>query len=128
LFFAGLGTAATARDTVRDRLERLVDEGRLTAEEARAVWLDAGRDGEREWEELRRTARDAARRLLEEMDIATGGRVAELEGRVAELEGRADALTAARDDLAGRVEALEKRLAPAGANSDAKPGAGGESA
>lgn len=86
LFFAGIGGAAIARDKVRARLDDLVEEGRINAEEARGIMDDLSEGGQREWNDVKSGVRDMVRQMLAEMGVPDAERMDALERRIEALE------------------------------------------
>ena len=96
---AGLGAAVVTRDRLEEALDKLVDQGRISRDEARRMVEELSEDGRREWERLQELLQDGVRKALETMDVASRRRQEELEKRVLNLEQR---LVMAEDRL-GRM-------------------------
>lgn len=96
---AGLGAVMVTRDRLEQTLDRLVDQGRISREEARRIADELSAEGRKEWDRVQEGFLDAVRKALENMDVASRRRQEELEKRVENLEQR----LAMAEDRLGRV-------------------------
>ncbi len=96
---AGLGAAIITKDRLEEVLDGLVDQGRISRDEARKIVDELSDGGRREWERLHEVLLDGMRKALETMDVASRRHQEELEKRVQNLEQR----LAMAEDRLGRV-------------------------
>ncbi|ACV69256.1 phasin family protein [Desulfohalobium retbaense] len=99
---ASLGAAFITKDRVEEAMQRLVERGELTREEARRVTEEMAATGERELAEIRDEISKAVTNSLEGLHIATQSQVETLESRLKGVESRL-----------GQLEAQVERLEPA---------------
>ncbi|MFO7717491.1 MAG: phasin family protein [Thermodesulfobacteriota bacterium] len=85
---ASLGAAFITKDRVEESVQRLVERGELTREEARRVTEEMAATGERELAELREEIGSAVNNSLEGLHIATQDQVDALEARLNKCEAR----------------------------------------
>lgn len=83
---AGLGAAVVTREMVTEATKRLVDEGKLSAEEAERLAEELVDSGRQQWREVEQEAKEAAAKAVESMGLARGDDLDELRVRVANLE------------------------------------------
>lgn len=83
---AGVGAAVATRDRVQARLEVLVRQGKITAEEARIAAERVAQDGKREFEDASDRLGRNVREFLAKADGKVHSRMRDLEARVAALE------------------------------------------
>lgn len=96
---AGLGAMVVTRDRLEEALDSLVDQGRISRDEARRMVEELTEGGRKEWEHLQEGLLEAVRKALETMDVASRRRQEELEKRLENLEKR----LAMAEDRLGRV-------------------------
>ena len=78
--------------------EKWFEQGKISAEEARALAQQVAQDGHRELEEARLQFREALQELLQKANFATTSQVAKLETRVAALEAKLASVTVPPQD------------------------------
>ncbi|MFZ2444785.1 MAG: hypothetical protein WAW37_00365 [Syntrophobacteraceae bacterium] len=88
-FMAGLGAVVVTADKVREATRKLVEEGKISTDEAEKLTEDLVKSGERQWEDFNNKFQSSMRKFSENVDMA----------RKKELQ-----------DLTARVELLEQRL------------------
>lgn len=93
--FAGIGAVVMTADKVREMTGRLVEEGRLTSDEADKFADDLIKNGERQWEEFTQKSQDVFRRMSEGMDVVKKREHLDLKARLDLLEQRVVALESA---------------------------------
>lgn len=87
-FLLALGSAVLTGEKVRGMLNRLVEQGRMTQEEAEKLNSELMESGQKQWEEIRSNIRDSVRKGLEGLDIGSNKEFKELKNRVENLEAR----------------------------------------
>ncbi len=83
-FFAGLGAVVVTADKVRDATRKLVEEGKISTDEAERLTEDLVKSGQRQWDEFQ----SSMRKWSENADIARMKDVQDLQARVELLEQR----------------------------------------
>ena len=86
---AGLGTAVVTRSKMREVMDKLVEQGKLSSDEAEKFTQEMVDAGEKEMEEFRSELESSVRNAVSRLDLA----------------GQRDI-----DDLRQRLENLEKRM------------------
>ncbi len=87
---AGLGTAVVTRSKMRETMDKLVEQGKLSSEEAERFSQEMVDAGEKELDEFRTELESTVRNAVSRLDLA----------------GQQDI-----DDLRQRMENMEKRMA-----------------
>jgi polyhydroxyalkanoate synthesis regulator phasin len=85
---ASLGAAFITKDRVEEAMQRMVERGELTREEAHKVTEEMAATGEKELGQLRIEISKAVNNALEGLHIATQEQVQGLEERLDELQTR----------------------------------------
>ena len=67
--FAGIGAAVLTRDKIREATRKLVEEGRLSSEEAEKLNEDLVKSGEREWEEINSKFQSSFKKISENLEV-----------------------------------------------------------
>jgi polyhydroxyalkanoate synthesis regulator phasin len=90
---AGLGAAVLTKEKIETATRKLVEEGKITTDEAERLSTDLIESGSRQWHDMQEKISGTVRKALEGMDICTrqdckvlAEKVAALEKRVAALE------------------------------------------
>ena len=96
---AGLGAAVLSREKVEATLKRLVDEGKLSSQEARNLANELIDNGQKEWSQLQEKILETVRKGLDGVDVASAKALHALEERATALEARQAALEARQNDL-----------------------------
>lgn len=104
LALAGLGTAVVSTSKVRETLDSLVRQGKLTTEEAERFTHEVCKTGEREMQDIRNQMSEAIERMTKGMHLAQAEDVDRLRTRV--------------DNLEKRLSLLEDQLTPAPASTE----------
>ena len=98
----GLGAALLTKEKIEDGLVRLVDEGRISVEEARRTAETIFEKGQGELQQVQEQLQGLASSALQRMDLASRSQIEELTRRLQETETRLQAL-----DI--RLKALEQQ-------------------
>ena len=85
---AGLGAAVLTRDKIREATRKLVDEGKLSTEEAEKLTEEMIKSGEREWEEAGSKLHSSFRKISDSLEVVRKKEFEELLARVEVLEKR----------------------------------------
>ncbi|MFW5722812.1 MAG: phasin family protein [Desulfovibrionales bacterium] len=88
----GLGAALVTRDAVREKIQYLVEQGKLTTEEAEQLTNELVDTGEKELGRVREEIARVVRDSLDSMDLARRSRLDELQQDVDNLANRMDLL------------------------------------
>ena len=90
---ASIGTAAVTRSKVQETMDYLVEQGKLTTEEAERLTKEMAETGENELGEVRDQFRETIKKIMQEMNVANNQDVQELRERVDNLEKKVDMLS-----------------------------------
>jgi polyhydroxyalkanoate synthesis regulator phasin len=85
---AGIGAAVLTRDKIREATRMLVDEGKISSDEAEKLTEDLVKSGEREWEELNSKFQSSFKKFSDNLEIVRKKEFADLKARVELLEQR----------------------------------------
>jgi len=89
---AGLGAVLLTRQKVEEATRKLVDEARLSPEDAQRLSEELIATGERQWEEVAKSLSETIQRGFATMDIASRSEVGELRAKIDDLEERVSSL------------------------------------
>ncbi len=99
----GLGAALLTHERIQQTLDGLVQEGKVTADEARRMTEELVGKGRQEFKDLQERVLETVHKGLHEIDMVTGKEREALEMRIQGLEGKLQAmeirLTAMEDTL-----------------------------
>ena len=93
-FFTGVGMVVMSRDKVRRIVDRMVEETKISAEDAERLFSELSSSGEDGWSSLKDNAKNAVRGVLDDLDVARGREFEKLARRLENLEKRVDLLEA----------------------------------
>jgi len=99
--FAGVGAAVLTRDKIREATRMLVEEGRLSNEEAEKLTEDLVDSGEREWEEINSKFQSSFKKISENLEVVRKQEFIDLKARVELLEQRLSLLEKTRSRESG---------------------------
>ena len=71
ILYIGLGSALLAKEKVEEELNKLVEKGKLSKDDAKKLIDDAKKRGEEEGEKAKEELKKALREVLKDLDIAT---------------------------------------------------------
>lgn len=89
---AGFGAVFLTRQKVEEATRKLVDEARLSPEDAQRLTEELITTGERQWKEVEKSFSEAIQRGLGTMNVASRSEVGELRDKIDELEKRVSSL------------------------------------
>jgi len=78
LIYIGLGSALLAKERVEEELDKLVEKGKLSKDEAQKLIDNAKNRGKEEEKRVKNELRDAIKEVLRELNIATKDDIKEL--------------------------------------------------
>lgn len=84
--FTGLGMAVVAKDKLEKATKKLVEEGKLSQEEAEKLFHDLVTSGESQWRDIEDKIKKLIQDAIADLDISSKSEVEELRKRVEELE------------------------------------------
>jgi len=90
--FAGLGLAVVTKTKLETALEKLVEEGKMSREEAEKMGQELLESGEKQWTDFETKLKDTVKGFLEDMDICKASDLKKLEKKVKALDLRLKAL------------------------------------
>jgi polyhydroxyalkanoate synthesis regulator phasin len=83
-----MGAVLLTRDKVEEVVRGLVNDARLSSEDARRLTEELVETGERQWEEMDRAVTETLRKALDKMDVGRGKEVEKLKARLENVEKR----------------------------------------
>jgi polyhydroxyalkanoate synthesis regulator phasin len=83
---AGLGAIALSKEALENATRKLVDEKKISTEDARRLVDDLAREGEKANKELQDKISQSLNSMMQSVKLATRSEVDELRARVEELE------------------------------------------
>ncbi|MFW6415103.1 MAG: phasin family protein [Thermodesulfobacteriota bacterium] len=87
---ASIGTAAVTKTKVQETMHYLVEQGKLTTDEAERLTREMTESGQNELSEVREQFRETIKKILQEMNVANNQDLQELQAKVENLEKRLD--------------------------------------
>ena len=90
--FAGLGLAVVTKTKMESVLEKLVEEGKMSREEAEKMGQELLESGEKQWTDFETRLQDTIKGFLSNMDICKASDVKKLEKKIKALDVRLKAL------------------------------------
>ena len=90
--FAGLGLAVVTKTKLESVLEKLVEEGKLSRDEAEKMGTELLDSGEKQWTDFESRLQETIKGFLENMDICKAGDVKKLEKKIKALNLRLKAV------------------------------------
>ncbi len=85
---ASIGTAAVTKTKVQETMHYLVEQGKLTTDEAERLTQEMTESGENELSEVREQFRETIKKIMQEMNVANNQDLQELRSKVENLEKR----------------------------------------
>ena len=98
--FAGLGLAVVTKTKMESVLEKLVEEGKMSRDEAEKMGQELLESGEKQWTDFETRLNDTVKGFLENMDISKASELKKLEKKVKALDLRLKALEEAKEKKA----------------------------
>lgn len=83
---AGLGAAVVTKEKIENITRKLAEEGKITTEEAEKLSKDLIESGSKQWEDMQDRISATVKKALEGLDLCTKQDFAALAGRVDALE------------------------------------------
>ncbi len=90
---AGIGATVVTKEKIEAALHDLVQQGKVSTDEAKVIAAKLAEDGRKEWETTSKDLSERIRDLLAKADYARKTEVADLAKRIQALEEKIDALT-----------------------------------
>jgi polyhydroxyalkanoate synthesis regulator phasin len=90
--FAGLGLAVVTKTKLEKVLEKLVEEGKMSREEAEKMGQELLESGEKQWDDFETKLKETVKGFLENMDLSKASDLKKLEKKVKALDMRLKAL------------------------------------
>lgn len=89
---AGLGTAVVTKSKVQETMQKMVEQGRLSTEEAERLTNEVIDTGEKEYNDLREEVNKSLNKALSGMNLATRQEMETVQMKVENLEKRLEHL------------------------------------
>jgi polyhydroxyalkanoate synthesis regulator phasin len=96
---AGLGAVVLSKDKLEEITQRLVDQSKLSKEEAQKLHEELLASGERQWSQLESSVSEAIKKGVKSLDIGSKTEVENLRKQVAALTKKVAALEATVEGL-----------------------------
>jgi polyhydroxyalkanoate synthesis regulator phasin len=90
--FAGLGLAVITKTKLEKVLDKLVEEGKMSREEAEKMGQELLESGEKQWEDFEAKLKDTVKGFLENMDLCKSSDLKKVEKKVKALDMRLKAV------------------------------------
>lgn len=90
--FAGLGLAVVTKTKLESVLEKLVEEGKMSRDEAEKMGQELLDSGEKQWTDFESRLQETVKGFLENMDISKASDVKKLEKKIKALDLRLKAV------------------------------------
>ena len=90
--FAGLGLAVVTKTKLESVLEKLVEEGKMSRDEAEKMGQELLDSGEKQWTDFESRLQETVKGFLENMDISKASDVKKLEKKLKALDLRLKAV------------------------------------
>ena len=90
--FAGLGLAVVTKTKLESVLDKLVEEGKMSKEEAEKMGKELLDSGEQQWTDFESRLQETVKGFLENMDICKASDVKKLEKKIKAFDIRLKAL------------------------------------
>lgn len=89
---AGLGAVLLTRDRIEEVTRRMVDDAKLSREDARKLTDELAETGERQWKEMEDAVNESVKKRLDSLGIGSKTELKELKAKVENLEKRVSIL------------------------------------
>jgi polyhydroxyalkanoate synthesis regulator phasin len=90
--FAGLGLVVVTKSKMESVLEKLVEEGKMSREEAEKMGKELLESGEKQWTDFETRLKDTVKGFIDNMDIAKASDLKKLEKKLRAVDLRMKAL------------------------------------
>jgi polyhydroxyalkanoate synthesis regulator phasin len=90
--FAGLGLAVVTKTKLESVLEKLVEEGKMSRDEAEKMGQELLDSGEKQWTDFESRLQETVKGFLENMDVSKASDVKKLEKKIKALDLRLKAV------------------------------------
>lgn len=96
---AGLGVAVVTKEKVQEATRILVQEGKISTEEAEKVAEELIKSGEQQWQEINAKISESFKRWSENVDFVRNGEFQDLKSRLEALEQRVSVMEGPREEV-----------------------------
>lgn len=100
--FAGLGLAVVTKTKLEKVLEKLVEEGKLSREEAEKMGQELLESGEKQWDDFETKLKETVKGFLENMDLCKASDLKKLEKKLKALDMRLKSLEEPKEKKAAK--------------------------
>lgn len=97
--FAGLGLAVVTKTKLESVLEKLVEEGKMSRDEAEKMGQDLLESGEKQWTDFETRLQETVKGFLKNMDISKASDLKKLEKKIKALDMRLKALEEPKEKM-----------------------------
>ena len=99
--FAGLGLAVVTKTKMENVLDKLVEEGKMSRDEAERMGKELLESGEKQWTDFESRLQETVKGFLDGMDVCKASDVKKLEKKIKALDIRLKALEGPAEKKAG---------------------------
>lgn len=100
--FAGLGLAVVTKTKLEKVLEKLVEEGKLSREEAEKMGQELLESGEKQWDDFETKLKETVKGFLENMDLCKASDLKKMEKKLKALDMRLKSLEEPKEKKAAK--------------------------
>jgi len=100
--FAGLGLAVVTKTKLESVLEKLVEEGKMSRDEAEKMGKELLESGEKQWTDFETRLQETVKGFLANMDISKASELKKLEKKVKALDLRLKAMEESKEKKGGK--------------------------
>ena len=98
---AGIGAAVLTRDKILEVTRKMVEEGKISSDEAEKLTEDLVKSGERQWEEINSKLQSSFKKISASLEVVRKQEFMDLKARVESLEERLNLLEKAGGSESG---------------------------
>lgn len=94
---AGLGMVFLTKDKIEETVHKMVDDARMSKEDARRLTDELVETGEKQWSRIEENVTETVRKGLRNLDVGSRKELDELKSRIRNLEERVSLLETAKE-------------------------------
>lgn len=94
---AGLGMVFLTKDKIEETVHKMVDDARMSKEDARRLTDELVETGEKQWSRVEENVTETVRKGLRNLDVGSRKELDELKSRIRNLEERVSLLETAKE-------------------------------
>jgi polyhydroxyalkanoate synthesis regulator phasin len=106
-FLAGLGAAVVTMEKIQEATRSLVQEGKISTDEAEKLTQDLVKSGEQQWQEINEKLSESMKKVAENVNVVRNKEFQELKARLEALEQRVSVLEGGQQEEKESASPLE---------------------